>query len=226
MATPYVTISCDEVSSTQDRAAAELQRSGRPVLIVASRQTAGRGRSSNEWWQAPRAVSASLAFENGLIPVGETFSLAVGLAVRSALTIETNVDISLKWPNDLELAGDKIGGILVERDGMRTVVGCGLNLWWPDPPPGVAALATTDPGDAIGLLISEAWASALIATKGQWNRDAYRGACSTLGEDLTWEPDGRGRAVDVDDRGGLVVTTRSGEVTLRSGEVQTVRRTV
>ena len=82
MATPYVTIIADEVRSTQDVAAAELQDSDHAVLIVASRQTAGRGRSGNEWWQAPRAVAASLAFLPGALAVDETFSLAVGLAVR------------------------------------------------------------------------------------------------------------------------------------------------
>jgi BirA family biotin operon repressor/biotin-[acetyl-CoA-carboxylase] ligase len=223
MATPYVTIVCDEVSSTQDLAATELLKRANPVLIVASRQTLGRGRHGNEWWQAPRAVLASLAFRNDAIPVAETFSLTVGLAVRAALAELASVDISLKWPNDLELPEGKVGGILIEGDGHRTIVGCGINLWWPNAPPGVAAVCETEPVGELGVRVAEGWASKLFASGGRWDRDAYLAACSTLGAEITWHPDGQGTAIDVDSRGGLVVTTPQGNQTLRSGEIRTVR---
>lgn len=224
MATPYVAILVDEVRSTQDVALAELHRIGSPVLIVANRQTAGRGRSGGEWWQAPRAVSASLAFNRDALEVTGTFSLSVGLAVRTAVAAVAGVDLSLKWPNDLEYDDLKVGGILVERDTQRTVVGCGLNVWWPEPPLGVGALFPTDPGPDVGVWISEGWADALFAIDGEWRRDEYKRACSTLGQSLTWEPDGLGRAIDIDSDGGLVVSTVDGVVTLRSGEVRTVRK--
>ncbi|MDJ0925418.1 MAG: biotin--[acetyl-CoA-carboxylase] ligase [Acidimicrobiia bacterium] len=229
MATPYVTIVADEVTSTQDVAARELENSTQPVLIVASRQSAGRGRSGSEWWQAPRAVAASLAFRNDAVPVPASFTLAVGLAVHEAIATEAGVAVMLKWPNDIELAvgaapGGKVGGVLVERDAARTVVGCGLNLWWPQPPSGAAGLVAEDPGEALGERISRRWAQLLLAMGGAWNRAAYREVCSTLGERVTWEPTGEGTAVDVDEDGGLIVATETGRVTLRSGEVATVRR--
>ena len=223
MATPYVTIVCDEVSSTQDLAATELVKSADPVLIVASRQTLGRGRHGNEWWQAPRAVLASLAFRNDEISVAETFSLTVGLAVRAALAELASVDISLKWPNDLELPGGKVGGILIESDGRRTIVGCGINLWWPDAPPGVGAVCETEPVDELGMRVAQGSASNVLDSDRQWDRNGYLAACSTLGAEITWHPAGQGTAIDVDSRGGLVVTTPQGNQTLRSGEVRTVR---
>ena len=224
MATPYVTIVRNVVGSTQDLAADELQHNDRPVLVVAARQTAGRGRSGNEWWHAPRAVAASLAFSAERFPIEDTFSLAVGQAVRAAIRAAVSVDVGLKWPNDLELAGSKVGGILVERDEHRVVVGCGLNLCWPEPPAGARGLLVVDPGDHIGQKISELWATAVLESAGAWDRVAYVEACSTLGEDITWVPAGRGTAVTVDDRGGLVVDTDNGRVVLRSGEVRAVRR--
>lgn len=223
MATPYDTIVLDEVTSTQDFATSELVRSGRPVLIVASRQTAGRGRTGNEWWQAPRGVAASLAFHPSLIAAGETFTLAAGLAVRAAVADVVKVAVDLKWPNDIMLAGCKVGGVLVERDEQRVVVGCGLNLWWPEVPRGAGALLNHDPGPDTGTAISEAWGSALLETEGQWDRAEYLSACETLGVELTWDPDGIGTAVNVDEHGGLVVRTADGTTTLRSGEVRTVR---
>lgn len=223
MATPYDTIVLDEVTSTQDFATVELLRSGRPVLIVANRQTAGRGRSGNDWWQAPAGVAASLAFPVDRFAVGDTFSLAVGLAVRSALAGVADIAVELKWPNDLEANGRKVGGILVERDEQRVVVGCGLNLWWPDAPPGTAGLLGEVPDPEVGVSISEAWATDIVQSDGRWHRDRYIAACSTLDAEITWEPGGRGIATTVDESGGLVVETADGTTTLRSGAVRTVR---
>lgn len=223
MATPYDTIVLDEVTSTQDLATAELHRSGRPVLIVASRQTQGRGRSGNEWWQAPRGVAASLALALDGIEVRETFSLAVGLAVRRAIAGVAAIEIDLKWPNDLERNGRKVGGVLVERDERHVVVGCGINLWWPEAPFPTSALFGDDPEPAVGVAISKAWVDDLLQSGGRWDRNEYVAACTTLGAELTWDPDGRGTATTIDERGGLVVETAQGTTVLRSGEVRMIR---
>ena len=223
MATPYVTIVHDEVISTQDVAAAALPEHGSAVLIVASRQTAGRGRSGNEWWQAPRGIAASLAFTGRLLPIEPTFTLTMGLAVREAIRSVVDLEVQLKWPNDITTGAGKVGGILVQRMGEITVAGCGLNLWWPEPPSGAAALLDHDPGPDIGLRVSHRWAKSILSGAQSWDREAYKAACATLGEEVTWEPGGRGRAVDVDAAGALVLETRQGLVSLRSGEVHTVR---
>jgi biotin-(acetyl-CoA carboxylase) ligase len=225
MATPYVTVICNVAASTQDLAVAEMRSRGVPVLVVAAEQTAGRGRSGNVWWQATRGVAASLAFSPNRVPVVETLPLAVGLAVRRAVAIVLDVAVALKWPNDLERAGRKVGGILVERSDDNVVVGCGLNLFWPDAPEGAGGLVDSDPGSDPGIAISESWATRVLEDGGHWDREDYLAACTTVGLEVTWEPAGRGTALTVDDRGGLVVATEAGETTLRSGQVNTVRPT-
>ena len=224
MATPYVTVVRNAVTSTQDIAAEMLQTSSVPVLVIAANQSAGRGRIGNEWWQATHAVAASLAIPNDLFAIDDTFSLAVGQAVRSSIAEVLSVVVDLKWPNDLMLAGQKVGGVLVERNGERSVVGCGLNLYWPDAPEGAGSIVDVDPGETAGRAISEGWAAAVLESKGRWNRDDYLQACSTIGAEVTWQPSGYGTVVTVDELGGLVVATESGEVILRSGEVSTIRR--
>lgn len=223
MATPYVTIVHDEVSSTQDVAVAALEEHARAVLIVANRQTAGRGRHGNDWWQAPRGVAASLAIPDGTLVEGSTFTLTVGLAVRAAIRSVTQLDVQLKWPNDITVGAGKVGGILAQRNAGVTVVGCGLNLWWPEPPAGATGLFEQDPGPSVGLQVSQHWAHTIVAGAQPWDRDAYKAVCATLGEEVTWLPAGKGRAVDVDDDGALVVDTGRGLLALRSGEVHTVR---
>ena len=225
MATPYVTTIRYEVDSTQDLAVAEYANQGKPALVIAAVQSQGRGRSGNVWWQAPRAVAASLAFGEETLAADDSLPLAVGIAIWGALVEEAGVEVGLKWPNDITVDDRKVGGILVERNEQRTVVGCGLNLWWPQPPETVGALFADDPGERIGERISRSWVDHLLATRAAWDRDAYKALCVTLGERVTWEPEGSGIARDIDATGGLVVETPAGEITLRSGTVRTVRPT-
>ena len=135
----------------------------------------------------------------------------------------TQLDVRLKWPNDVTVDAGKVGGILAQRNAGVTVVGCGLNLWWPKPPAGASGLFEHDPGPSVGLQISQRWAHSIVAGAQLWDRDAYKAACATLGDEVTWLPAGKGRAVDVDNDGALVVDTGRGLVSLRSGEVHTVR---
>jgi biotin-(acetyl-CoA carboxylase) ligase len=56
-----------------------------------------------------------------------------------------------------------------------------------------------------------------------WPIDEYRSACSTIGRAITWEPDGRGVAVAVDNDGSLVVESDVGRQNLHSGSVAHIR---
>jgi BirA family transcriptional regulator, biotin operon repressor / biotin---[acetyl-CoA-carboxylase] ligase len=235
MAKPYEAVHLDEVDSTQDEARTRFGAGdGGPVLVAASRQRAGRGRSGHGWLNAPRAVAASLAFAPSW-PQGDwtRLPLVAGLAARDAAG-----PLGLKWPNDLwrgpAVGGVKVGGILSEAAGRVVVVGMGLNLWWADAPRGVGALAEEDPGAAATAQVAGRWADALLvrvaAGPGAWGHDEYRDACVTLGHLVEWEVPpgprpGRGAAVDVDEDGSLVVEAAGTRLTLRSAGVRTIRAT-
>ena len=213
MATPYLQIREEEVPSTQDRARAELDLL--PVVVMAQRQSAGRGRSGVGWFTAPRALAVSIA----LRPPDEDrrpFSLMAGVAVVRVLD-----QVSLKWPNDVMVGTAKVGGILVERS-QEMVVGLGINLWWPDPPDGVGALHDADPGPEEHARIAGLWAAELMGLIDDdgWPEEEYRAGCATLGRDITWEPEGRGRAIDVTDDGELVVDVDGVRQTIASGAIR------
>jgi BirA family biotin operon repressor/biotin-[acetyl-CoA-carboxylase] ligase len=229
-----VTHPLGEVDSTQDEARRRASGDGaaEAILVVADRQTSGRGRSGAAWVQAPRAMSASLAvhpsWEPGEWPV---IPLAAGLAARSALSEVCGVTPGLKWPNDLVLPTGKVGGILSEASGPVVVVGCGVNLWWPQPVDGAAAIHENDPGDGIAGDLAHVWADELLVAlerpAGAWGLDEYRAACVTLGTEVVWDggigrDSGRGIAVDVASDGALVVAVADGTIALRSGSVRSV----
>lgn len=111
-----------------------------PVLLVAEKQTAGRGRLGREWHDlAPRHETVStLTFSLGLplSPLNWSgLSLAVGLSIATSL----HADIGLKWPNDLWLNDRKLAGILIETCAVVNavsnqrfvVIGVGINITEP-----------------------------------------------------------------------------------------------
>ena len=218
MATPYWQLRRDEVPSTQDLARTQL--GSIPVVVIAAAQTAGRGRSGSGWLTAPRALAVSVAYR-ATSEEDRPISLTAGVAGRRAL----GAMVGLKWPNDLEMGDAKVGGILVEQSDGVVVVGMGLNLWWPDPPEGVGALHEDDPGAERHAQIGALWAAELLSllrVEG-WPIDEYRQACVTLGRDISWEPDGSGRAVDVSETGALMIEDDSGLREIHSGAVRHVR---
>jgi len=225
MATPYALVTLDQAPSTQDEA---LARAGEtPVLVVAGRQSAGRGRYGRRWENAPRAVAASLAIRPTGWPADGRgrLSLVAALAGRSVLadTMGPGNEVTTKWPNDL-LHGDlKIAGLLLEAAGDVVAIGLGVNLWWPEPPVGVGAVFATDPGPSAVVEIATRWCADLLERIDRgaedWGRDEYRRLCRTIGREIRWRPKGSGTAVDVDDLGRLVVETATGRVRLASGEV-------
>jgi BirA family biotin operon repressor/biotin-[acetyl-CoA-carboxylase] ligase len=161
----------------------------------------------------------SLAFE---ADAGESRPIPLMAGVAAA-RLDPGVD--LKWPNDVMVGDCKAGGILVEKVGDVVVVGLGLNLWWPDAPDEVCALYPDDPGEGRHLELGSLWGAEmmrLLETPG-WPREEYKARCSTLGREVTWEPEGRGRAVDVDDDGALVVEADGETIAVSSGVVRHLR---
>jgi len=218
MATPYLQILHEEVPSTQEIARARFD--ALPIAVIASSQTAGRGRSGATWETAPRALAVSLAFRRSggdLRP----FSLMAGVAACRA----TEQPCLLKWPNDVLLDDQKTGGILVEESDDVVVVGLGMNLWWPDPPDVVGALFGVDPGQARHVEIGALWAAEMMSLLDGdgWAEDEYRDLCSTIGREITWEPDGSGVAIEVSAAGELIVEGLEGRQVIRSGAVWHVR---
>lgn len=122
-----------EILSEIDSSNSELMRRARagqlaPTLLVAERQTAGRGRMGRTWRSQP---GDSLTFSLSLPLAPQDWSglsLAVGLSLADSL----HPDVGLKWPNDLWFQDRKLGGILVEAASMggrsQVVVGVGLNI--------------------------------------------------------------------------------------------------
>lgn len=238
-----------EVGSTNDvatRRVAEGAVAG--LVVVADRQTAGRGRLDRSW-ESPEDPDASLlvSFLSGVPPRGRSLvPLAAGLAVGDALC-RAGADVALKWPNDVLVDHDggerKCAGILVEHHAAagerpaHLVVGIGINLDWRGVERdtetaawGSVAEATGDDVDRWDVLAD------LMRSLGAWMRDvpehperllgSYTSRCRTLGRGVQVATPGgtvTGRAVRITGEGALVVDTGDGPVVVTAGDVVHVR---
>jgi BirA family biotin operon repressor/biotin-[acetyl-CoA-carboxylase] ligase len=211
-------------------------------IVVAGHQEAGKGRLGRSWISSPgSSLLVSFLLRPRLDPADAALvTLAAGAAAALAIQSACGVEARCKWPNDLEVKGKKLGGILVEAEVMEgrlshAVVGMGVNLVQrrEDFPPELRESATSvvieggrpDPA----ALLREVLANArrLCDTGRPGFRDetlaAYRGLCDTIGRNVrAATAKGReveGRAMGVGDSGELFVQAASGLETVLFGEV-------
>lgn len=208
------------------------------TVLVAEKQTAGRGRMGRQWLSEPGAsltFSLLWRFPAGTQPHG--LSLAIGVALAEGLEALGVSGLALKWPNDVWREGRKLAGILIELvpgEINAAVIGIGLNRRLPAHLPeevraGAAALdADISGNDLLARLLcslhgvlGEFGAGGFIALRDRWlDRCAHRDAPVRILSEFAPPVDGQCIGVDVD--GALLVETRvciqrilSGDVSLR-----------
>ena len=100
------------------------------ATVAADEQTEGRGRLGRRWEAPPgRAILCSVLLRPDVpTAIWPELSLVAGEAVATALRDETGVDASLRYPNDVGVAGRKLVGVLAEARQSRVVLGIGVNV--------------------------------------------------------------------------------------------------
>jgi BirA family transcriptional regulator, biotin operon repressor / biotin---[acetyl-CoA-carboxylase] ligase len=209
-----------------------------PVLLVAEKQTQGRGRSGRTWLsETGDSLTFSLAWKFKR-KVHELSGLPLAVGVVVAQVLETyDVRTALKWPNDILKDGRKLGGILVEtevmQEGTWAVIGIGLNLELSDeletqidqPAAEARWLSQIDRHTLLAAMmnrLSEAMAEfereGMKAFTEHWNRlHAHAGKKVTIHHDdkVLLE----GIASGVDESGRLQLDTAMGRKAINTGDV-------
>ena len=165
--------------------------------------------------------------------------LLAGVALHDV--VSRYVEASLKWPNDLLLGPErgKAAGILVQSSGTAVVVGVGLNVTTTRaelPVPNATSMALCGVAPDRTELLSEilqafgsryeSWLHASGDAEASSCATAYRNVSATLGVDVTVETSAatlRGRAIDVDESGRLVLDSEGQRVVVAAGDVTHVR---
>ncbi|MCW3041054.1 MAG: biotin--[acetyl-CoA-carboxylase] ligase [Solirubrobacterales bacterium] len=199
------------------------------TLVTADAQTAGRGRQGRVWSAPPGhalLLSVILRDPPPLLPLHAAVAVA-----QTAAELAPRAAVGIKWPNDVQLDGRKVAGILAEGRPQEdwAVLGIGVNvaLRVEDLPPelhGTAATLGLAPAqrEAVLQTLLGHLEHALALTSGDL-LDAWRARDVLRGRAVSWTG-GHGTAAGVDGAGRLVVELDGGGRTaLDAGEVHLAR---
>lgn len=225
--------------------ALEIGRTPTPqgTVVLADRQTAGRGRLQRSWFSPPDAnIYGSLIFSfTGHFRSLGWIPLMAGMAIAQAIEDSTSIDISLKWPNDILIDEKKIGGILCEsfkRTSSETcvVIGFGINVNLSESafPKELEQMASSlqmyakHPLDRVQLIqaiilsLEQGWET--LNTQGASGCQlTYSAHCSTLGKQIVAQfPDGttlEGLAQSIGEHGQLQMIPSTSDLKGQSAKI-------
>lgn len=222
----------DRVGSTNDEAS-RLAGEGAPTgtVVVAREQSRGRGRLGRRWYSPPGNLYASILIRPECpLVVASGLSLLAGVALGEALADlgPKDLDLGLKWPNDVLIGGAKTAGILLESaagEAGRTafvVIGAGVNIREAptDAPYPVTSLEAAGFGKIEPLDLLEMYTVKLANWLDRWQRDgfadvrdAWRARGHGIGGLVRLRLDREeivGRFVDLTEGGALVIEQADG----------------
>ena len=195
-------------------------------VLVTEYQSAGRGRLDRKF-EVPKRMGLTFSFCIEDLPEFEWIPLITGLAVSKAINNYVGRDlVRLKWPNDLLIASQKLGGILCEKVKDGVVVGVGINIFQSQaelPIEQATSLSMHAEVDRNLLLIEILNSLGSYLSDIPGNQNKYREFCATIGSEVEVTlPSGeviKDEAIGISESGALILKWR--EVTV--GDVVHVR---
>jgi BirA family biotin operon repressor/biotin-[acetyl-CoA-carboxylase] ligase len=234
-------IHIEETPSTIDEARRLARRgASHGTVVLADRQTAGRGRRGRTWYTVPgKSLAATVILRD--LPDASHLGMATmagALAVVNAAREAVGVQLRTKWPNDVVYARRKLAGTLAELKGDALLLSIGLNINGSeaDLPPDLRDTAATLQmvvGKAVDrekirahvlAALDAAWGD-LLRNPGKmtrsWERlDTVQGASVRVAQEGGSVVEGRALGIDsvgrlrVQTDGGAVEVVAAGDVTL------------
>ena len=229
----------DTVDSTNAEALRRARAGDRgPLWIVATQQTAGRGRRGRSWVSPPGNLHATLLLTDPApAAAAPQLGFVAGLALHDAAVAASPAlapRLALKWPNDLLCGTRKIAGILIEGEGSPVTVAVGIGVNCRHHPDGTEFPATdfvVERADVAPETLIDLLAAAMKVRLAQWNRGtgfatiraAWLARARGLGEPIRVrlaERETTGAFDCIDEAGRLVLRAVDGSLdAIAAGEV-------
>lgn len=222
----------DTVTSTNDVAKNLSNDYNGCILVVADGQTNGRGRQGKRFFSPKNTgLYFTMVFPTDA-PVFEFTGVTCAAAVATARAIEklSDIDVKIKWVNDIYIDNRKICGILVQSVSenavvKKLIVGIGVNVSTLDFPSEISTIAGSLNKDIDRNVLAAEIAnnlSELIFRKTDDYIAEYKSKSNVIGQRITYiqnNTEHQATAVNIDRNGGLVVKTETDTITLTSGEI-------
>lgn len=238
----YHIFTYDTIDSTNNEAKRKaLDNTINKGLFIAEEQTEGKGRRGKQWESNKGSgIWMSLLIRPPILPINASMlTIVTGLAVIKGIKKHINIDVSIKWPNDIVINGKKICGILTEMSSEieyinYVIIGIGINVNTEDFPKEIKKIATSmkiegkkkysrkeilvDIINEFHILYEE-----FIKNKDlEFLRNEYNKNCINMGAEITVEKEGniiRGKGLGINNKGELILQTKDNDImTISSGE--------
>ncbi|MFW6038706.1 MAG: biotin--[acetyl-CoA-carboxylase] ligase [Candidatus Saliniplasma sp.] len=190
----------DSTTSTNDVAKKLAKTKSDDFVVQADEQTSGRGRKDRDWLSPKGGLYFTICTDYEPL-----LSIKAGIAIARALE-DLDVQLSLKWPNDVLVNDKKICGVLTEINVNRALVGIGLNLDSEPIDDSISMKSVTDkkysPEDLMKSILKYFYDRAINILK------KYRQYSSTIGKNVRVETEYgtiTGKVNDIDEKGRLVL---------------------
>ena len=125
----------EEIDSTQNFAEQiALDEKENGTIVIAEKQTAGKGRLDRKWTSPKGGIWFSLIIHPKFdVSTSTLVPIAGAVALAKAIKNTLNIDVSVKWPNDITLNGKKVAGMLVDASFQANnidylILGIGINF--------------------------------------------------------------------------------------------------
>lgn len=227
----------DSIDSTNKYLKSKINEKNYGTIVISNEQTNGYGKNDRQFISnKDTGIYMSILINpNCLIEESLKITILTSVAVLSAIKSVYNLDVKLKWVNDIILNDLKVGGILCESqinlnnniiDNM--IVGIGINVKEFDFPPSLKNIATSIENNtnikiSRNELISEIinfFDLYFIDNKNYLN--LYKENSYVLGKDITVIQNDRqffAKAIDIDDNGSLIVQEQEKIIKLISSDI-------
>lgn len=207
-------------------------------VIVSEEQSAGRGRFGRSFYSpAQKGVYMSILLKTGdSLQNATMITIKTAVAVRRAIAKLYDIEVAIKWVNDLYYRGKKVCGILSEaisdfESGMieAIIIGIGINVSTDNFPLEIASIATSlglqeaNRNQFIAEILNQLFA--IIDEDFKLVLNEYRMASCVLHKQITFNQKGEqftGLVREINNLGNLVVSSNGAEMVLTAGEVSII----
>ena len=226
-------IELDVIDSTNNYIRENLDNLDNYSLVFSHHQTKGKGRITRFWYDDKNSITASLLIKN-VKGEAKHLSLIAAYATFKALK-ELDLDVKIKWPNDIYIGDKKLCGILIETiitDKIDAIIGYGINSNTKAFPDNLNATSiylekgieidNVSLAKKVGEYIIEAYEKIDFSQIVKVNKEnAY-----LMGKkvQLNYYGDGIiGRVIDLDENGNIIIDTGIAKIGVFSGELTLIK---
>ena len=227
----------DSIDSTNKYLKSKINEKNYGTIVISNEQTNGYGKNDRQFISNKDIgiYMSILINPNCLIEESLKITILTSVAILSAIKSVCNLDVKLKWVNDIILNDLKVGGILCESQiNLNTniidnmIVGIGINVKEFEFPPSLKNIATSIENNTNIKVSRNALISEIINffdlyfIKKANYIDLYKENSYVLGKDITVIQNDRqffAKAIDIEDNGALIVQEQEKIIKLISSDI-------